>query len=51
MAWGLRVDFRQSCKYSRGEKTTGSYTALVDAGEYRSLYWNAIKAERETVEF
>ncbi len=42
--------FGQSCKDSRGKKTIGSYTALVDAGEYRILYSNAIKAERETVE-
>ncbi len=48
-AWSERVCMRQSCKDSRGEKTTGSYTALVDAGEYRRLYSYAIKAERETV--
>ncbi len=49
MAW-LERRFRQSCKDSRGEKTTGSYTASVDAGEYRRLYSNATRAKRETVE-
>ncbi len=49
MAWsGSR--FRQSSKDSRSERTRPEAIASVDAGEYRRLYSNVMKAERETVE-
>ncbi len=60
-AWGLGVDFRQSCKESRARQVMAwmLYRAAILASEdWRCeieryswrLYSNVMKAERETVE-
>ena len=52
-AWGLSVDFasREEIAEQEGSRP-GAINAIasVDAGEYRRLYSNVMKAERETVE-